>query len=62
MPNFFKTEHKPLSKYSNNDLYDYLKRNEALTALQLGVICSEILKRQIEGRFKLDSLEACQDS
>jgi hypothetical protein len=38
---------KSLKGYTNTELFETLKHNETLTALELSGFCSEILRRQI---------------
>jgi hypothetical protein len=43
--------YKPLHKYSNEELAEFLKNNETTDASVLACICSEILKRLILAGF-----------
>lgn len=48
---------KQLKDYSDEELYAFLEINEKIDLKELAGICSEILKRQIKGKFKLNSSE-----
>jgi len=40
------SNHKKLSKYSNDELMEFIKNNETTDSNVLACICSEILRRQ----------------
>lgn len=41
-------ERKPLNTYTDDELYIFLENNETIDMIELGAICSEILRRLLK--------------
>lgn len=48
-------KNKKLCDFTDQELYEFLCKNEEIEMSKLGAICSEILRRQLKPRFEEDS-------
>lgn len=45
---------KHLKEYTDKELYEFICRNETLTALELAGFCSEILRRDLKRKYGIE--------